>query len=167
MINEEIVDKLKEWCFSQELNTYNDHNRFQDLLVNFLRENDWDAYKEYELENYSKLSEKTEKIKDQVGFIDIVAFGHNKKIVIEYDNTNILKFKSLCKLLYSNANFLIGIVHGKRGKPFLGFENKVKIKKTAREIGVTNKSIFIIVMENKNAEWVHIGKSIKNREYQL
>ncbi|MCJ7712968.1 hypothetical protein MUO66_00715 [Candidatus Bathyarchaeota archaeon] len=156
MTSEEIVDKIKEWCFSQESSTYDDHNRFQEQLVNFLRENDWDAYKEYELENYSKLSEKTEKIKDQIGFIDIVAFGHNKKILIEYDNTNILKFKSICKLLYSEANFLIGIVHGKRGKPFLIFENSVKIKKTAKEIDVTDKSIFVLVIENKIAEWVHV-----------
>ena len=156
MTSEEIVDKIKEWCFSQESSTYDDHNRFQEQLVNFLRENDWDAYKEYELENYSKLSEKTEKIKDQIGFIDIVAFGHNKKILIEYDNTNILKFKSICKLLYSNANFLIGIVHGKRGKPFLIYENTVKIKKTAKEIDVTDKSIFVLVIENKIAEWVHV-----------
>jgi hypothetical protein len=153
---EEIVDKIKEWCFSQEPNTYADHNLFQDLLVNFLRENDWDAYKEYELENYSKLSAQTEKIKDQVGFIDIVAFGHNKKIVIEYDNTNMLKFKSICKLLYSNANFLIGIAHGKRGKPFLIFENSVKIKKIAKELNVKDKAIFIIIVENNIAEWVHV-----------
>ena len=150
------MDKIKEWCFSQEPTIYNDHNLFQDLLVNFLRENNWDAYKEYELENYYKLSTQTEKIKDQVGFIDIVAFGHNKKIVIEYDNTTILKFASICKLLYSNANFLIGIVHGKRGKLFLGFENSVKIKKTAKEMGATDKVILIIVMENKIAEWVHV-----------
>ena len=61
MTSEEIVDKIKEWCFSQESSTYDDHNLFQDLLVNFLKENDWDAYTEYELENYSKLSAKTEK----------------------------------------------------------------------------------------------------------
>ena len=163
MTSEKIVDKIKEWCYAQEPNTYADHNLFQELLVNFLRENDWDAYKEYELENYYKLSIQTEKIKDQVGFIDIVAFGHNKKIVIEYDNTNILKFKSICKLLYSNANFLIGIVHGKRGKPFLIFENTVKIKKTAKEIAVTDKTVLIIIMENKIAEWVHVGISKKNK----
>ena len=156
MISPGIVEKITEWCYAQEPITYNDHNLFQDLLVNFLRENDWDAYKEYELENYYKLSTQTKKIKDQVGFIDIVAFGHNKKIVIEYDNTNILKFASICKLLYSNADFLIGVVHGKRGKPFLGFENSVKIKKTAKEIDVTDKSIFVLVIENKIAEWIHV-----------
>ena len=156
MTSEEIVDKIKEWCYTQEPNTYNDHKLFQEQLVNFLRENDWDAYKEYELENYYKLSTQTKKIKEQVDFIDIAAFGHNKKIVIEYDNTNILKFKSICKLLYSKANFLIGIVHGKRGKPFLIFENSVKIKKTAKEIDVTDKSIFVLVIENKIAEWVHV-----------
>ena len=150
------MDKIKEWCFSQEPNTYNDHKLFQDLLVNFLRENNCDAYKEYELENYSQLSAQTEKIKDQVDFIDIVAFGHNKKIVIEYDNTTILKFKSIYKLLYSNANFLIGISHGKRGKPFLIFENSVKIKKIAKELNVKDKAIFIIVVENNIAEWVHV-----------
>ena len=79
MIGEEIVDKIKEWCFSQEPSTYDDHNLFQDLLVNFLRENDWDSYKEYELENYSRLNYFKGNIKDRRGFIDIVAFGQIKK----------------------------------------------------------------------------------------
>ena len=150
------MDKIKEWCFSQEETTYKDHNLFQKCLVNFLKENGWDAYIEYELENFSSLSERTGKIKDQIGFIDIVGFGYNKKLVIEYDTANTMKFVSICKLFCSNANFLIGIVRGKRGKPFLVYENKVKIKKIAREMGFTDKSFFIIVIENKIAELIHV-----------
>ncbi len=101
------------------------------------------------------LSEQTGKIKDQIGFIDIVGFGYNKKIVIEYDTSNTMKFVSICKLFCSNANFLIGIVRGKRGKPFLVYENKVKIKKIAREMGFADRSI-IIVLENKIAESINI-----------
>ncbi len=150
------MDNIKEWCFSQEETTYKDHNFFQKVLVNFLRENGWDAYIEYELENFSSLSARTGKIKDQIGFIDIVGFGYNKKLVIEYDTANTMKFVSICKLFCSNANFLIGIVRGKRGKPFLVYENKVKIKKIAREMGFTDKSIFIIVIENKIAELIYV-----------
>jgi len=156
LTSETILNKIKEWCFSQEETTYKDHNLFQKYLVNFLKENGWDAYIEYELENFSSLSARTEKIKDQIGFIDIVGFGYNKKLVIEYDTANTMKFVSICKLFCSNANFLIGIVRGKRGKPFLVYENKVKIKKVAREMGVADKSIFVIVMENKITELIHV-----------
>ena len=156
MTSETILNKIKEWCFSQKETTYKDHNLFQKCLVDFLRENGWDAYIEYELENFSSLSARTGKLKDQIGFIDIVGFGYNKKLVIEYDTANIMKFASICKLFCSNANFLIGIVRGKRGKPFLVYENKVKIKKIARELGFVDKSIFIIALENKIAESIHI-----------
>jgi len=156
LTSEEILNKIKEWCFSQTETTYKYHNLFQKCLVDFLRENGWDSYIEYEVENFSSLSARTGKLKDQIGFIDIVGFGYNKKLVIEYDTANTMKFVSICKLFCSNANFLIGIVHGKRGKPFLVYENKVKIKKIARELGFADKSIFIIVLENKIAESIHV-----------
>ncbi len=156
MTSEAILNKIKEWCFSQPETTYKDHNLFQKCLVDFLRENGWDSYIEHEVENFSSLSARTGKIKDQIGFIDIVGFGYNKKLVIEYDTANIMKFVSICKLFCSNANFLVGIVRGKRGKPFLVYENKVKIKKIARELGFVDKSIFIIAIENKISESIHV-----------
>ena len=156
MTSEEILNKIKEWCFSQTETTYKDHNLFQKCLVDSLRENGWDSYIEYEVENFSSLSARTGKIKDNIGFIDIVGFGYNKKLVIEYDTANTMKFVSICKLFCSNANFLIGIFRGKRGKPFLVYENKVKIKKIARELGFVDKSIFIIALENKIAESINV-----------
>ena len=39
----------------------------------------------------------------------------------------------------------------------------VKIKKTAKEIAVTDKTILIIIVENKIAEWVHVGNPNKNK----
>lgn len=156
MQSELIIDKIKDWCFIQEPKNYDDHFLFQDLLVKLLRENGWMAYKEYELKNYPKLNTLNGKIGDRNGFIDICAFGHNKKTAIEYDNGNHIKSKSICKLFCSNADFPIGIVRGKHGKPFLKFENTAKIKRIARESGIFNKAIYLIVIENNIAEWVHV-----------
>jgi hypothetical protein len=151
---EQIMVKIKDWCFDQEPKNYNDHNLFQALLVKLLKENDWCAYIEYEMEKYPRLNALTGEIRDMHGFIDICAFAHNRKLVIEYDNCNHLRTNSINKLFCSNADFPIGIVRGKYGKPFLRFENMGKIKRIAKNLGVTNKAVFLVVIENKIAEWV-------------
>ena len=114
------------------------------------------AYKEYELENYPKLNQLNGKISDRRGFIDVCAFAHNKKIAIEYDTCTQLRSKSISKLFFSNADFPIGIVLGKHAKPFLRFENTAKINRIAKESGIVNKAIYLIVIENNIAEWVQV-----------
>ncbi|HLN45882.1 MAG TPA: hypothetical protein VK209_09275 [Candidatus Sulfotelmatobacter sp.] len=172
MENEDIITKIKDWCFSQESQIINDHNLFQSYLVNFLKQNQWYTYKEYEINNYPKqLTEQSieqatnqpstgsttsEKVKDRTEFLDICAFAHNKKLAIEYDNTTHIKTSSIAKLLYSNADLPIAIVHGKFGKAFLKFENTSKIKRTAKNLNITNKTIYLIVIENRIAEWVQV-----------
>ena len=154
--NEPIVAKIREWCFAQETLVLDNHNLLQALLVNLLRENGWYAYKEYELEKYPKLNVLTKEIGDRQGFIDICAFAHNKKLVIEYDSATQLRSKSISKLFCSEADLPIGIVRGRLGKPFLRFENTAKIKRVGRDSGISKKGIYLIVIENKIAEWVQI-----------
>jgi hypothetical protein len=151
-----IVDKIKNWCFAQDQKNYDDHFLFQDLIVGFLRENGWMAYKEYEMENYPRLNPLTGKIRDRLGYVDVCAFAHNKKIAIEYDNVNHIKSRSISKLFNSNADFPIGIVHGNHHKAFLRFENTAKIKRIARESNIINKIIYLIVIENHISELVQV-----------
>lgn len=171
METEDIINKIRDWCFSQESQVINDHDLFQSYLVNFLKQNEWYAYKEYEINNYPKLTEQpidqttnqpstdsttSEQVKDRTEFLDICAFAHNKKLAIEYDNTTHIKTSSINKLFYANADYSIAIVRGKFGKAFLRFENTSKIKRIAKNMSVTNKTIFLIVIENGIAEWVNV-----------
>jgi hypothetical protein len=160
MENEPIIARIRDWCFAQEPQKLDDHNLFQALLVNLLKENGWYAYKEYELEKYPRINPLTGKIREHQGFIDICAFAHNRKLVIEYDTSTQLRSKSISKLFCSGADFPIGIVRGKRGKAFLKFENTSKINRIAKNSGIINKGIYLIVIENKIAEWVHVGKQV-------
>jgi hypothetical protein len=157
--NEDIVVKIRDWCFIQESKVMDDHNLFQSYLVDFLKQNEWYAYKEYQIDDYPKPKPSTgttNQVTDRIEFLDICAFAHNKKLAIEYDNTAHIKSSSINKLFYSNADYPIAIVHGKFGKAFLHFENTSKIKRTAKNLNITNKTIFLIVIENKIAEWVQV-----------
>ena len=161
--NEPIVARIREWCFTQKSERLDDHNLFQDLLVNLLRENGWYAFKEHEFEKYPKLNALTKEINERRGFIDVCAFAHNKKLVIEYDSTTQLRSKSICKLFWSDADFPVGIVRGKRGKP-LRFENIAKIRRIGRDYGITGKRIYLIIIENKIAEWLVFEEQLKPKE---
>ncbi len=172
METDDIISRIKDWCFSQEAKIIDDHNLFQAYLVNFLKQNEWHAYKEYQIEidNHPKhkpttdstnstnstnqTRPSTDPVTDRIEFLDVCAFAHNKKLVIEYDNTTHIKSSSIIKLFYSNADYPIAIVHGKFGKAFLRFESTSKIKRTARNLGIINKTIYLIVIENKIAEWI-------------
>ncbi len=165
MENEDIVVKIRDWCFTQESKVMDDHNLFQSYLVDFLKQNEWYAYKEYQIDNYPKpkpstgstnSTGSTSQVTDRIEFLDICAFAHNKKLAIEYDNTTHIKSSSINKLFYSNADLSIAIVHGRFGKAFLRFENTNKIKRTAKSLNITNKTIYLIVIENKIAEWVQV-----------
>jgi hypothetical protein len=126
------------------------------MLVTLLKENGWYAYKEYEMDNYPRINALTGQTIDEHGFMDVCAFAHNKKLVIEYDNGNHLKTNSISKLFHSDADVPIGLVRGRRGKPFLRFENTSKIKRIAKNLGIAKKVIFLIVIENRIAEWIGI-----------
>lgn len=162
MENKAIVVKIRDWCFTQESKVMDDHNLFQSYLVDFLKQNEWYAYREYQIDNYPKpkpstnSTDSTNQVNDRIEFLDICAFAHNKKLAIEYDNTTHIKSSSITKLFYSNADYAIAIVHGKFGKAFLNFENTSKIKRTAKNLGIINKTIYLIVIENKIAEWVTV-----------
>ena len=78
------------------------------MLVGLLKQNDWYVYKEYELQNYSKLNVQTGNTADRTVHIDVCAFAHNKKLVIEYDNIPQLRSKSINKLFFSNSDIAIG-----------------------------------------------------------
>ena len=79
-----------------------------------------------------------------------------KKIAIEYDSTTQIRSKSISELFCSDADFPIGIVRGKHGKPFLRFDNTAKTTRIAKESSVADKAIYLIVIENNIAEWVSV-----------
>jgi hypothetical protein len=156
MQSQDISEKIKEWCFTQEPSTFDDHYHLQALLVKFLEKNGWMAYIEYELEKFPRLLVRKDKVEDRQGFIDVCGFAENKMVAIEYDSVTHLKPQSISKLLNVNADYAIGIVRGRQHKAFLRFENIAKIKRVARDSGIVNKSIFLIIVENRIAEQVNV-----------
>jgi hypothetical protein len=81
----------------------------------------------------------------------LVAFKNCRKIAIEFDTGNNLKFKGIEKLFQANADLCIGIVRGKCDTVVLN-ANVDRIEQVRRELGIFKKNIRLIVLAEKMAK---------------
>ena len=157
METESIIEQIKKLCFSQNLDEISSHNFMIDELANMLRNNSYDVVFQYPLNAYSAIDTRTEERVTKKGLIDLMAFKGNQTIAIEFDHKLHLKFKSIEKLLDSDAKTLIGIVKG-RASPDLLEENKQRIISRMKELYVINKRILLIIMSEKTAVDISLEK---------
>ncbi|KKN31936.1 hypothetical protein LCGC14_0818850, partial [marine sediment metagenome] len=91
------------------------HEFIQQELYEFLRDNGYDTYFEYYQEYYHKFRGTRQQGKTRLienGRVDIYAIKDIEAIAIEFDSGATLKWKSIEKLLQSNAQYCFGIVSG-------------------------------------------------------
>jgi len=151
METESITEQIKNLCFNQNLNEIYSHDFMIDKLANMLRNNRCSVNFEYPLNLVSGITVRTGKRITYGGLIDLMAFRNSQSIAIEFDNGFRLKFKSIEKLLCSDAKILIGIVKGNRNSPELLDENKLRIVSRMKELYIVNKKILLIMMSEKIA----------------
>jgi hypothetical protein len=157
MQSKNINEQIRDYCLSMEEAEYSNHQLFCDSLGSFLKKRNWVVQREFETGPFRVLRVRNDEIKVTGAFIDIYATGPNgQTIFIEFDNGNHLKFNSISKLLQADAEFPIGIVHGNRRRGFLRFDNINRILRTAQKLGIKDKVIFLIIIQNKIAERVKV-----------
>ncbi len=116
LLHQKIVDGIKNIiCQSKDFTRPIQHEFIQQELYKFLREESFDTYFEYEIE-YHHIYRTTKKAGEvrliKNGRIDLYAEKNNIGIAIEFDSGATIKWKSLEKLLQSNAQYCFGIVSG-------------------------------------------------------
>jgi len=92
-------------------------------------------------------------IVEQRGFIDFFVKYKLIRIAIEFDNGNLLRLKSISKLLQSDSNYLIGIVRGNQGYN-VKYQNIRRITYVMKRLQLQNRSILLIINSDKTASWI-------------
>ena len=150
MGSQSIVDEIKRLCFSRGASIGGDpHSEFIMNLEYLLRKNNYRVENGHDL-LYKHLTLKTGRVQREHGIIDLFAEGLNHTIAIEYDSHRSLKYKSIEKLLQSNADILIGIV----GDGTLNY-NKERILEVMGGSGITDKKVLLLAVAEKASEEVY------------
>jgi len=90
---------------------------------------------------------KTGRVQRHWGYIDLLADDGNHKIAIEYDGRRSLKYKSIEKLLQSNADTLIGIVGNGVLNP-----NIERVLEVMEGSGIMDRKVLLIAVSEKDSE---------------
>jgi hypothetical protein len=90
------------------------------------------------------------------GFIDLYAFNDHWKVAIEFDTGNILKCRSIEKLLESGADIAIGIAGARCAAPVLQ-SNIRKVMKASEYAGPIKNKFWIILLGKRVAEEIGRG----------
>jgi hypothetical protein len=150
MSGQSIVEEIKKLCFSRGASIGMDqHPEFIMNLEYLLRTHNYRVENEYHLP-YSHRTLKTGRVQREHGIVDLLAYGWNHKIAIEYDSKISLKYKSIEKLLQSDADILIGIV----GNGTLN-HNKERILEVMNGSRITDRKVLLITMSDKAFEEVY------------
>ncbi len=145
-----LISLIEEFCYGYEEPFGINHERFKADFISFLQKEGCDVIEEYELffDNVSANG----KIARKRGFIDFWVTFENKRIAVEFDNGNKLKLKSICKLLQSGADLMIGIV---RGNQYYNVKvsNIKRVKWIMNKLQISRK-ILLISLSPKSYFWI-------------
>ncbi|MFX1268964.1 MAG: hypothetical protein ACFFAK_13475, partial [Promethearchaeota archaeon] len=95
------------------------HQFIQNELIKFLQSNDFDTFREYNIQYNGKyrIKKKFGEAKDRKnGLIDVYGKFIGLDLAIEYDNSPSLKWKSIEKLLQSDAQYCFGLSFGPKNQ---------------------------------------------------
>ncbi len=144
-----MIEPLKELLFTQEFKTRKDiHFPLIDQIEKLLRKQGFLMIKE------KPINFMTKRVKDsqeliRSGFMDLYGKKEGVRIAIELDSGEHLKFKSIEKLLQSNANICIGIIYGNKNKKQLVNENVKRILSRMHFLNNTEKEFWIFMISER------------------
>ncbi len=147
----DLIEKIKEFCYKYNPPSKRHHGNFKTDFIKFLIKNDCRVINEYEI-NYRNVKANGD-IVEQRGFIDFFVIHKQIRIAIEFDNGNLLRLKSISKLLQSNSNYIIGIVRGNQRYNVLK-QNMKRITYVKKRLKLLNRPILLIINSDKTARWI-------------
>jgi len=115
------------------------HKFVQDSILELFNWFNFRAKKEYRITYNRRYRSKARygEIKTNAGgYIDIYAKSKNCVVALEYDNSALVKWKSIEKMLQSNALYCFGITYGPRGQNYAQKyrENLKRIQQVYKEV---------------------------------
>ena len=155
-----VIEEIKNLCFSQNIQTRaNLHSALINSLADLLRRNDFKV--EFESPIFHEhLTLKTRVVEGTQGYIDLLAFGKNQTIALEFDSGMSLKYKSIEKLLQCDADILFGIVRGEsrwlNSKAILDY-NRERILSVMRGRMIYDRKVLLLILSEKISEEISCG----------
>jgi len=142
-----VVCEIKKLCFSGGASIGGDlHSELITNLGYMLRTLNYRVQHEHPV-SYMHRTLKTGRAQRYWGYIDLLADGGSHKIAVEFDGSRSLKYKSIEKLLQSDADTLIGIV----GNGLL-IPNIERVLEVMESSGIMNKKVLLIAVSEKDSE---------------
>ena len=114
-----LFQQVRDWCFSQSPSISGNHDKFTSMMADYLRQKGWQVIREYEVKTHPYVKVMTGEIGERGGLVDVCGHLKGKKIVLEYDRCSHIRFKSVEKLFFSDADMAIGVVRGKQNQKYL------------------------------------------------
>lgn len=144
-----IIDKLKERLFNGEIASRTDsHRRVLNELVEIFQDLGFTTKKEKETIFNSISVHKSIKTQKR-GFIDFYAKKGDFVVAVEFDSGARLKYKSIEKLIQSEANLCIGITFGSLTGKKVVKENLIRISSRKEFLMESKKDFWLVVILEK------------------
>ena len=149
----DIVKSIEDICFNQNINISRKelHTELLNKISVFLKNKNYLIIPEHHVE-YEATIRKTNTIKIKNGRIDILGINPPQFIAIEFDTGLNLKYKSIEKLIQSEANILIGIVKGESN--YATYSNLERLASTINEeinYERPNTRFYLIILATKKS----------------
>lgn len=151
MVKKKLKELIKEFCYKYNPPSYRKHGNFKSDFIIFLNRNDCRIIDEYEI-LYRNVKANGDIVK-QRGFIDFFVFYNQTRFAIEFDNGNLLKLKSISKLLQSSSKYKIGIVRGNQ-RYNVWNQNMRRITYVMKRLQLQTSPILLIINSDKTAGWI-------------
>jgi len=158
------LDDLAQLCFSERKSKDNLHSDLLLKLQLFLNKKGYNVIREYPIK-FNTMRRRDHKKYVRPGYIDIYAERMNKsfifftsknetksspssKIAIEFDSGNLLKYKSIEKLLQSGARTCLGIVRGDGKYTNLTLQNKERYLEIKNRYDSEIENFYLIIIHD-------------------
>lgn len=112
--------------------------------------------REYEVKSHPYVKVMTGELGERGGLVDVCGHLKDRKIVLEYDRCSHIRFNSVGKLFFSDADIAIGVVRGKQNNSYLQTENIQRVRQTAKDLGIKDRAMHLIIVENRTADWIYV-----------
>jgi len=151
-----MLREIENICFRE--NTTERKNLHSKLLISIkdrcVKEG-YRVYLEYPI-NFVTVRRRDLECYKRHGYIDLIAQKNKSRIAIEFDSEIHLKFKSIEKLLQSNADTCLGIVRGSLNEPGLICSNTKRILEVRNEFRVDKKIFWLIIISEQSVYKIDI-----------
>lgn len=155
-VNDLFVKELVQICYNYQFSDtrHGQHDSLLNMLSNFYRDRGFVITREYPI-RFDSYFLRENKIETSNGLIDLVLDSDSQKIAIEFDSGVTLKYKSIAKLIQSNADVRVGIVKGR--KSYSVYETKYKMKDVVRRVSYLPKDFWLISINQRVAEKINLN----------